>query len=114
MRASPGSDVIRIAALQYGSGVPLALGMTKTDLEQPTPQSRLDAELGCDRGQADGAWRLRRSGAESGRADNANLGNIWSSRFVASKRGSRALLAAISLCPTNVSDRCFIAGAKLL
>jgi hypothetical protein len=32
----------------------------------------LDAELGCDRSQPHGAWRLRRSLVESVRADNAN------------------------------------------
>jgi hypothetical protein len=30
-RASPGSDVIHIAALQYGAGASLALGMTKPE-----------------------------------------------------------------------------------
>jgi hypothetical protein len=42
------------------------------DLEQPAPQCRLDTELRRYRGQAHGAWRLRRSFVEFGWADNAD------------------------------------------
>jgi hypothetical protein len=45
---------------------------SRIDLEQPTPQGRLNAELGCDRGEAHGTLRLCRSRVKSGRADNAN------------------------------------------
>jgi hypothetical protein len=45
---------------------------SRLDLEQPAPQCRLDAELRRYRGQAHGAWRLRRSFVEFGWADNAD------------------------------------------
>ena len=42
------------------------------DLEQPTPQCRLNAALRCDRSSVQRAWRLCPSRAELRRTDNAD------------------------------------------
>src|SRR5882757_9195440 len=87
---------------------------SRFDPQQPTPQSRLDAELGCDRGQADGARRLRRSGVESGRADNANWGIFGRHDSSPRNAGPRFCAQPFPCARTNVSERFCISCAKWL